>query len=43
MLLGSAREKGKFAQHNDHFDIAEKVLKYGIEYFVKYAIRFLNK
>ncbi|MEQ3346463.1 M20 metallopeptidase family protein [Peptoniphilus senegalensis] len=42
LLLGGAGKKGKIAQHNEKFDIDEDALKLGVEYFVKYAIKYLK-
>lgn len=42
LLLGAAGKKGKIAQHNEKFDIDEDALKLGVEYFVKYAIKYLK-
>lgn len=42
LLLGGASKKGKIAQHNEKFDIDEDALLLGIEYFIKYALKYLK-
>lgn len=42
LLLGGAGKKGKIAQHNEKFDIDEDALLLGIEYFIKYALKYLK-
>lgn len=42
MLLGGGIEGGLIAQHNEKFDIDEKSIEYGMEYFVRYAIEYLD-
>lgn len=42
LLLGGAGKKGKIAQHNEKFDIDEDALVLGIEYFIKYALKYLK-
>lgn len=42
LLLGGAGKKGKIAQHNEKFDIDEDALMLGIEYFIKYALKYLK-
>lgn len=42
LLLGGAGKKGKIAQHNEKFDIDEDSLLLGIEYFIKYALKYLK-
>lgn len=43
LILGGAGKKGTFAQHNECFDIDEDSLKYGVEYFTRYALEYLQK
>ena len=42
LLLGGAGKKGKIAQHNEKFDIDEDALLLGIEYFIKYSLKYLK-
>lgn len=42
MLLGCAGEGGHFAQHDEHFDLDERALPLGVEYFVSYARAYLG-
>lgn len=42
MFLGGAGESGYFSQHNEKFEIDEGAFKLGIEYFVKYALKYLG-
>lgn len=42
LLLGGAGKNGKIAQHNEKFDIDEDALLLGIEYFIKYALKYLK-
>lgn len=42
LFLGGAGKKGKIAQHNEKFDIDEDALVLGIEYFIKYALKYLK-
>lgn len=42
LLLGGAGDKGYFPQHNECFEIDEGAMKLGIEYFVRYALKYLQ-
>lgn len=42
MLLGCAPESGHFAQHDEHFNLDERALALGVEYFVNYAKKYLG-
>lgn len=42
MLLGCAPASGHFAQHDEHFNLDEKALPLGVEYFVTYAKKYLS-
>lgn len=42
MFLGGAGEAGHFSQHNEKFQIDEGVFKLGVEYFVRYALKYLK-
>lgn len=42
MLLGCAGEGGHFAQHDEHFNLDERALPLGVEYFVSYARAYLG-
>lgn len=42
MFLGAAIEGKAFPHHNENFCINEDVFTLGIEYFVRYAIEYLN-
>lgn len=42
LLLGGAGKKGKIAQHNEKFDIDEDALALGVEYFIRYALKYLG-
>lgn len=42
LFLGGAGKAGKFAQHSENFQIDEAALPLGVQYFVQYAIEYLN-
>ncbi|MBL7576314.1 hypothetical protein I6I92_10990 [Peptoniphilus asaccharolyticus] len=42
LLLCGAGDKGYFPQHNECFEIDEGAMKLGIEYFVRYALKYLQ-
>lgn len=42
MLLGCAPASGHFAQHDEHFNLDERALPLGVEYFVTYAKKYLS-
>lgn len=42
LFLGGAGEAGKFNQHHENFQIDEKAFILGVEYFTKYAMKYLG-